>query len=471
VPTSPRPLVTLAVGLATGLALAAGSAHAESKSPVLETPRPWTGYVRTPGAARATGTTSSATSSKIVYVKRCIGGCDVHYAPVDDSRTGASSIAAQGSVRTIGEFKQPLSVWNELMACVKETFAPFDITVTDVKPSDGTTPHFLNIVGGKPTDLHPNYTGAGGVAPFDCGEIPNAITYTFDVYGPNALALCWTVSQEVAHAFGLEHAFLVKDPMTYLSGDMPKRFRDVDAACGELEQWARCECGGNTQNTYRHVVGMFGPGAPTPPETTIIHPKEGKQTQPGFTAVVKAIDDVRVEKVELYVDGTLVSTTMTPYGDSYELTTTDFGAGSHVLEVRAIDVQGVAGTATLAFTQGPPCTRDSICTGADVCVSGVCVPGPDMPGGLGSTCSSDTECLSHRCVDGGEQFKRCVDECDLSDSSSCPDDFSCLPAGSEGVCWFTPSGGCCDAGSGPQGPLLLALGLGMLLLRRRRACT
>lgn len=450
------------------VALTAGSAHAESKQAELQAPRPWTGYIRTPGAARSTGP-ASATSSKIAFIKRCIGGCDVHFDPVDDSRTGASSIAAQGGTRTIGEFTQPMHVWTDMMACVRATFAPFDITVTDVKPSDGTTPHFLNIVGGKPTDLHPNYTNAGGVAPFDCGEIPNAITYTFDVYGPDPLSLCWTVSQEIAHAFGLEHEFLQKDPLTYLSGDLPKRFRDVDAPCGELEEWQRCECGGFTQNTYRHIVGMFGPGAPTPPELTIEYPKEGKQTQPGFTAVVEAIDDVRVDKVELYIDGALVSSAMTPLGDSFELTTMDVGAGPHTLEVKAIDVQGVAGTATLEFTQGPPCTPDSVCTGDDVCVSGVCVPGPETPGGLGAVCTKDTECLSHRCVDGGEEFKHCVDDCDVGNSASCPDEFACVEAGATGVCWPSPSGGCCDAGGGPQGPILLTMGLGVLLLRRRRA--
>jgi hypothetical protein len=455
------------------LVVASTAAHAESKQAEAPAPRPWTGYIRVPGAARpapAPGT-SSVASSKIAFIKRCIGGCDVHYDPVDDSRTGASSIAAQGSIRTIGEFTQPLSVWNDMMACVRATFAPFDITITDVKPSDGTTPHFLNIVGGKPTDLHPNYGNAGGVAPFDCGEIPNAISYTFDVYGPRAEHLCWTVSQEVAHAFGLEHEFLAKDPMTYLGGDMPKRFRDIDAPCGELEQLTRCECGGSTQNTYRHIVEMFGPGAPTPPAMTIDYPPDGKKTQPGFTAVATAIDDVRVERVELLIDGVLVATSTTPFGDSFELPTTDAGAGPHTLEVKATDVQGVVATQTISFTQGPPCTPDTECEGAEVCVSGLCIPGPGTPGGLGSVCQTDLECLSHRCVDGGEEFKHCVDECDVANAASCPDDFACVAAGAEGVCWPAASGGCCDAGAGPQGPILLALGLGVLVLRRRRRAT
>jgi hypothetical protein len=461
------------------VALAATSAYAEPpQSQAVPTPRagvnparstsgrPWTGYIRVPNAAppRPLG----VASSKLVYLKRCIAGCQVHFDPVDDSRTGASSIAGDGT-RSLSAFSQPDAVWNQMLACVRETFAPFDIQIIDTKPTDLSTPHFLNIVGGKPTELHPDYQGAGGVAPFDCGEIPNAITYTFDVYGPDPLALCWTASQEIAHAFGLEHEFLSKDPMTYLGGDLPKRFRDVDAQCGEYEAASRCQCKSTPQNSYRHIVGMFGPGLPTPPELTIKNPVEGKPTQPGFTALAIAIDEVRVEKVELFADGGFVTQSTMPFpNNSFELATPDFGAGPHTIEIKATDVQGVVASQMVAITQGPPCTADTVCQGTDVCVSSVCIPGPDAPGGLGAICQSDIECLSQRCADAGEEHKHCVDECDLANAASCPDDFTCVSAGSDGVCWPTPGGGCCDAGSAPQGPLLLALGVGILVLRRRR---
>lgn len=446
------------------VALVAAPAHAEpARSPVPARPQPT--YIRIP---RASTPTQSAVSSRIVYVKKCaLSNCAVHYDPVDDSRTGASSIA-QGTP-TLSDFSHP-EVWADLMTCVRATFAPFDIQVVDTRPSDPTTPYFLNLVGGKPSQLRNDIGNAGGVAPFDCSEIPNAITYTFDVYGPDVENLCWTVSQEVAHAFGLEHEFLAKDPMTYLAGELPKRFRDVDAPCGEFQQFARCQCSSVPQNSYRHIVGMFGPGAPTPPDLTLAYPVEGKPTQPGFTAVATATDDVRIDRVELYVDGTLVTTAMAPFTgtDSFELATTDFGAGPHMLEVRAFDVQDVAASVSLPFTQGPPCTSHSVCTGNDVCVQSVCVPGPDAPGGLGAVCSSGTECLSHQCADAGEQFKHCVAACDLGNKDSCPNDFSCIADGAGGVCWPTPGGGCCDAGGSPAGPLLLSFGLGVLLLRRRR---
>jgi hypothetical protein len=62
-----------------------------------------------------------------------------------------------------------------------------------------------------------------------------------------------------------------------------------------------------------------------------------------------------------------------------------------------------------------------------------------------------------------------LDECNVANANSCPDEFSWISAGADGVCWATPGGGCCDAGTSPQGPIALTLGLGLLLLRRRRA--
>jgi len=448
------------------LCVAASAAHAERKlsEPTAHPPLP--SYIRVPGAA-ANRSGTSAVSSNIVYLRRCpVGaGCFVKEGN-DDSRTDTSSIVV--GQRIIGEFSQGDQVWADTVACVKETMAPFNIVVTDVDP--GTTPHFENVVGGKSSDLgRSDLTNAGGVAPFDCSEIPNAIVYTFDVYGPDAQALCWTCSQEVAHAFGLDHEFLQKDPMTYVSGDLPKRFRDQDADCGEFESRA-CSCAtGGKQNSYRTIVGLFGPGAPTPPVITVQRPTDGKQVQPGFRMSVKALDDVRVDKVELFIDGTLGAMSMTEVGDVFDLSApADLPMGSHSLEVRATDVQGIPASAMLTVDEGAPCTASKGCSGTDVCVMGICLPGPGEPGGLGAVCQMSTECLSHVCQDAGEQFKHCTEVCDPANAGSCPNGFDCIPNGAAGACWPAPDGGCCDAGTAPQGSILLGVGIGALVLRRRR---
>jgi hypothetical protein len=455
---SPSSLIALVAA-----ASVASIAHAESREPAGPAlPKP--AYVRMPGLARTTSGPANVTS-RIVYLNRCLGGCAVTQGS-DDSRTNTSSIAS--GQRVLPEFSRGDEVWAGVVACVKKTFEPFDLTITDVDP--GNTPHFENIVAGRISDLtsSPDLQGAGGVAPFDCGEIPNAIVYTFDVYGPNVDQLCWTSAQEIAHAFGLEHQLLTKDPMTYLGGDLPKRFRDEEAQCGEYQPRG-CDCGGLTQNSYRQIVDLFGFGAPTPPEVAIKYPRDGRVVQPGFTVTTDAQDDVRVERVELYIDGALAGMSSMQVARVFDIQPGEVAAGPHTLEVHAFDVQGVQGnSAPITVEMGPPWTASSGCEDPDVCVEGVCLPGPDEPGGLGAICQSETECLSHRCEDAGEPFKHCVEECGPDNPGSCPSEFKCLAAGATGVCWPSPGGGCCDAGTAPQGSILLGLGLGALLVRRRR---
>jgi hypothetical protein len=439
-----------------------GTAFAESRE------RPQPTYVYVPGAAKVANTTGPLNvSSRLVFLHRCPDGvgCIIKQG-TDDSRTDTSSIA-NGQVLLKG-FTQGDDVWNETVACVKKTFEPFNIMVTDQDPGSGT-PHFENMVGGRASDLNrSDLQNAGGVAPFDCSEIPNAIVYTFDVYGPDALSLCWTSSQEIAHAFGLDHSFVQKDPMTYLPGDLPKRFRDEEAECGEF-QFRACQCGGAKQNSYRKIVTLFGPGAPTPPTITLNRPTDGSKVQPGFQVSVDAQDDIRVEKVEVSIDGTSIGMATLYNGKFWELNAPkDLPQGPHTVEVKATDVQGVPGTSTFTVDEGPPCKASSGCAGDDVCVEGLCVPGPAASGGLGSVCQADTECLSHHCTDGGEALKYCTEACSPGNAASCPSEFECLAAGASGVCWPNPDAGCCDAGTAPQGSILLGLGVGALVIRRRR---
>jgi hypothetical protein len=402
-------------------------------------------------------------SSRLIFVKRCpAAGCIVRFGPADDSRSDVSQIAE--GTRTIGAFTQSDAVWTAMMACVRATYAPFNIGVTDVDP--GNVPHYEHLVGGRPQDLRSDLgNGVGGVAPFSCGEIPNAISYTFDVWGPDPDSLCYVVAQETAHAFGLEHEMNNLDPLTYLSGPFPKRFQAADVPCGEFSN-RPCDCGGSTQNSYEHILGMFGPGVPTAPSVTIQSPTSGKQVQPHFVTKVEAIDDVAIDRVELYIDGTKVAETQsTPY----HLTAPELPLGPHTVEARAFDVQGTPGSTQIDVELGPPCTASKGCEGDDVCVNGGCVAGPGTPGGLGNFCQANTECLSNQCVSdtAGESF--CVETCETAQSGSCPSGFSCLQTtATTGVCWPVEASGCCSTGGSPAGPILLGVGLLALVLRRRR---
>lgn len=398
-------------------------------------------------------------SSRLIYVHRCpITGCIVRLG-ADDSRTDTSSIAKG----TLKAFTQGDDVWNEMMACVRATYAPFNIGVTDVDP--GNVPHYEHMVGGRPGDLG-FQNGVGGVAPFDCGEIPNAISYTFDVWGPSPEVICGVVAQETAHAFGLTHELNPSDPLTYLNGPYPKRFQPTDSQCGEFQARA-CECGGTTQNSVEHLLALFGAGVPTPPVIDVKYPTEGRTVQPGFTVKVDATDDLGVASVEIKVDGASKGMVTKP---PYNLVAPrDIAEGPHALQVIATDVRGTTGAKTVNIVMGPPCTAAAGCSDGDVCVAGGCVAGPDRPGGIGSFCQADTECLSGRCVSDTEGNRQCVEACDVNAPGACPNDFECVPAGATGVCWMTGGTGCCESGRGSGLPAAL-FGLGVLALavRRRR---
>ncbi|MEO7097437.1 MAG: Ig-like domain-containing protein [Polyangiales bacterium] len=407
-------------------------------------------------------------SSRIIFVHKCpFTGCLIKPG-IDDSRVDTSTIAEQQV--TISKFKQSDVVWDKMMTCVKNTYAPFDITVTDVDP--GTVPHYENVVGGSSgAELHPDFAGAGGVSPFTCGEIPNSISFTFDVYGADPDQLCWTVAQETAHSFGLEHEYNEADPLTYISGGPSmKRFQATDSKCGTFAALASCACSPNapTQNSYKRIVAMFGPGAATPPTITITSPTNGKTIQPNAVVRVNATDDVAVDHVELWIDN--VDSGVKAKTAPYRLTLPDgVEDGAHTLELRAIDVQGVPASAMVDVDMGPPCTASSGCSGDDVCVMGVCHPGPSVPGGLGDTCTADAECLSTKCVGSTANDRLCVESCELGTAGVCPNDFECIAGGTSGVCYYNGSGGCCSAGTEPTGPILLGASVfGLVLLRRRR---
>ncbi|MEO8701699.1 MAG: Ig-like domain-containing protein [Kofleriaceae bacterium] len=437
-------------------------------APAVAAARPQTITVNRIPFVRPAPASAAPPSSRIIYLRRCPdGGCPVRFGPDDDSRSDISSLAS--GQRTIGKFSRGDAVWTAMVECVKRTYRPFDILVTDVDP--GNVPHFEHIVGGKPSDLHPDLgSNVGGVSPFTCAEIPNAITYTFDVWGDQPDTICDVVAQETAHAFGLEHELNEKDPLTYLQGPSPKRFQADAANCGE-DFVRACECGNTNQTSYQHIVDIFGPGVPIAPEVTINAPSTGKRVQPHFVTRVDAIDDTKVTSVELYVDGVKLAETTGTAGQTdlaFRIVAPDgIAEGPHAIEVRAIDIQGTIGSATSEIDMGPPCTAAAGCEGEDVCVMGGCVAGPDTPGGLGNFCQANTECLSNQCVADSAGDRFCTEPCDLS-AGSCPSGFSCIAAGAAGVCWPDEDGGCCETGGSGGGPAMLGLGVLALVVRRRR---
>jgi hypothetical protein len=181
------------------------------------------------------------TVSPIIYIERCRGGCVVHGGGADDAKTYTSSIPPPGD-STIGEFANAAgqtgaaadAEWNAVMQCVKEVYSPYAAVVTDVKPV-GVTGYHMGILAGVPQDI-----GLGnGILGISSGSLSclnpkdNGITFSFaNAHGGTGQArifdLCWTVAQETAHTYTLDHAFV---------------FDDGTSACNDAMTY-RTDCGG-----------------------------------------------------------------------------------------------------------------------------------------------------------------------------------------------------------------------------------
>jgi hypothetical protein len=148
----------------------------------------------------------------------------------DDAAAGRSSVVAhQGTAtRALPGWKGSDKAWGQLVTCVQRLFAPFDVVVTDQPPSSAD--HVLVVVGGRPKDLGVKDSRVAGLAPFSGGVIPRAVVFAFAAtqrHQPQAV--CETIGMEVAHAFGLDHAYLCSDVMSYLKPCGKRGFVDRDA--------------------------------------------------------------------------------------------------------------------------------------------------------------------------------------------------------------------------------------------------
>jgi hypothetical protein len=392
-----------------------------------------------------------------------------------DSRTNANGIGTG----TISPFSCGEQAWQQVMSCVKETFAPYNVVITDVDP--GTAPHIETVVAGYPSEIGQSDQVAG-IAMMGCDlSYDNPVQFAFANASCNIDDICWTVAQETAHGFGLDHEIECTDPMTYdTSCGLSKRFKDVTSHCGEYSnQQHSCTCtGASSQNSHQTLLQIFGARNDTAPTVDIASPHDGDTVNAGFAVQINATDDIRVTKVELYIDGALAQTNEVgpPWGFSTPAT---LSGGSHTISAKAYDTTNhTAMTSTITVNLKPPCTGNSDCSNGQVCdlQSGQCIAGPGQQGGVGSTCTDSSQCASGICAAGPDGM-RCVTVC-TPGGSDCPDGFDCLAAGGSGACWpradtVNPpggSGGCAVGGHASSWAALVGFAAIALLTRRRRSC-
>jgi hypothetical protein len=423
-----------------------------------------------------------AIESRVIYLNRCAGGCTITRG--NDSAVNNTSGIIGVSTAHFTEWSYGDSEWNQLVQCVREVYAPFNISIVDSRPTSGV--YWMNIVAG--TAAQGGFeNGVLGVSPGTnfCPSplLNNTVTFTF-ANDPNTSTdtnyLCWIAAQETAHSFGLDHEALANDAMTYigLEDGTPPRHTFINQAgqCGAQSPGDNgCYCPSiPTQNSYSKILGIFGASAPTPPIVTITSPANGAQVEPGFPVGTTVVDDNGIAQVSISVDGNTTATlTSGPYAFN---TPADLGEGTHRVIVTATDNQGTPGSATIDVIIGAPCETPGDCVeqGPDLtCVGGRCVPGEGADGGLGDTCAENAECYSGHCQ-GSTEGSYCVEECAL-DSNDCPSGFGCIANGDAGICWPGADGGgggCLSADDEtPTLPIALGIVLGALMLRRRRQRT
>lgn len=254
-----------------------------------------------------TAPSGSVAQSKVVYLNR--GGITV--VPGDnDSRVNKSTLAKLQA--QIPAWNTSDATWSATVACMKELFAPFDITFVTADPGPSVQ-HIEAVFGGTPQMLGMDNT-VMGVAPFksDCGILENAIVFTFTGNIPqDARMACEIQAQEIAHAYGLDHERLPADPLTYMRYDGNRSFQNQLAECGE-DKARTCGVEGSPscrgkQNSVQLLFERLGAkavaGDTTPPTVSITSPANGATVEPGFTVEVAASDNTRVTLATIYIDG------------------------------------------------------------------------------------------------------------------------------------------------------------------------
>lgn len=238
--------------------------------------------------------------SKVVFVERCLGGCALTPGN-DDSRFNTSSLVS-GPVN-FSEFPHGDEIWAETIDCLREVYAPYDITITTADP--GPEAHHKAILSGTAQEAGypPDVRGIGPLSA-DCSPLDNAISLTFaGSIGPEIRELCETAAQEIGHAFGLDHVYDCRDVMTHLPSCGLQYFRDRGFPCGEL--FAReCRCGGNRQNAHQKFTELFGVGTlPEPPVLLLEVAASNGVVDPGFSVVARAQHRRGLARLELLFNG------------------------------------------------------------------------------------------------------------------------------------------------------------------------
>jgi hypothetical protein len=438
-------------------------------------------------------TTHPADVARYLYINRCSGGCTITGASANDAAAHWTTIPAPGTYM-VGEFATAAgdtgaaadADWAGVVKCMQEVYSPYGIAVSDQPPPPGALFNEA-IIAGRPQNL-----GLGadilGISPLanDCSPQDNVLSFSFaNHHGPDARVnnICWTASQESAHAYGLDHEFefsdgssACSDPMTYrIDCGGQKFFRNRRAKCGEMAA-RTCRCN-STQNSHQQLLSIFGAGTPItpPPHASIVFPANSAMVTSAFVTHVSAGSQRGVRWVDLFLNGSRwMRLPGAKFGPNGQLDSTYTFYTPASVPDGIIDIEGKAyddlglGIVTIPVTvlKGAPCANDDACADHQHCDQGRCRFEAPV-GEVGADCSYNQYCKSWTCLEGS-----CTQECLTDEPTSCPAGFECVHTsvqGTDGFC-FVIDDSCCSVGHDPRG-LWAYGGLAVFVLgalRRRR---
>lgn len=425
---------------------------------------------------------------RVLFLDRCANNCAVN-ATANDATNNNSTIPMGKSSYSLSAFAFGDAEWAAVVKCVQDVFSPYDLKVVDVKP-DAATLYDKTFVAGLPSEIGQT-ADVLGIAPLamNCSVLSNNVAFAFaNQHTPTDRVnnICWTVAQESAHMYGLDHEFqftdgtsACNDPMTYRNDcGGEKFFRDRAGKCGEFAL-RDCKCSRVTQNSDAILLQIFAVGTPTttPPEVSIVVPAaSGGPVPNGFAVQAMGGAQRGVAWMQLVLNGhtwaTVPGTGFSANGQKTIVYALQFPAmvpdGVIDIQVRAIDDIGIATlSSTVTVHKGSACTDASTCLTGQTCGAGKCAW--DAPTAeTGTSCTFNEFCVSNACIAG-----TCEQPCDptsTSERTGCPATSQCGQSAGTNICVPIPdSGGCCSTSQGGAVQAAFGMfGLAMLLGRRRR---
>jgi hypothetical protein len=190
-------------------------------------------------------------TTRVIYLDKDGGTFDITAGPTDSATNAANLIATGDSKERANVALAPIESsfdWPYILACVKQQYQPYNVTVVDTRPTSGTYVEALIGGDGTANGLGSDVLGVAAADNF-CGITETGIAFAFSTNhltrgSPND-ELCTTIAHEVGHLFALEHEISGVDTMSYVAfaTAMMKSFTEPSSHCGtDVADQTACSC-------------------------------------------------------------------------------------------------------------------------------------------------------------------------------------------------------------------------------------